>query len=65
MEPILLTTILTCQQVIDIVNRLQNIVILTSQQKIEIILELRNSVPSCPLKIKEDKNNKLKKSNIQ
>jgi len=62
MEPILLTTILTCQQVIGIVNRLQNIALLNSQQKIEIILELRNSVPSCPVKIGEDKNDKSKKS---
>jgi hypothetical protein len=62
MEPILLTTILTCQQVIAIANRLQNIALLNSQQKVEIILELRNSVPSCPVKIGEDKNDKSKKS---
>ena len=62
MEPILLTTILTCQQVIAIANRLQNIAFLNSQQKVEIILELRNSVPSCPVKIGEDKNDKSKKS---
>lgn len=63
MEPILLTTILTCQQVIAIANRLQNIALLNPQQKLEIISELRNSVPSCPVKIEEDKNDKSKKSN--
>jgi hypothetical protein len=55
MEPLLLTTILSCQQVIGIVNRLQGIALLNSQQKAQIIVELRNSVPSCPIKIKEDK----------
>jgi hypothetical protein len=62
MEPILLTTILTCQQVIGIMSRLQSIAILSSQQKIEIIAELRNSISSCPIRIVEDKNGKSKKS---
>jgi hypothetical protein len=52
MGTLFLTTILSCQQVIAIANRLVNVSLLTSQQKNEILLELRKTVPSCPLVIK-------------
>lgn len=52
MDAIFLTTILSCQQVATIANRLLNIGFLTSQQKNEILVELRKTVPSCPLVIK-------------
>jgi len=52
MEPLFLVTILNCQQVSLIANRLQGIALLTPQQKIEIVTELRKSVPSCPVVIK-------------
>jgi hypothetical protein len=52
MEPLLLTTILSCQQVIGIASRLQKIALLSSQQKMEIVELLRASVPSCPVIIK-------------
>lgn len=45
--------ILTCNQLIGIMNRLQEIVNLTPQQKIGIIQELRKVVPSCPLMVKK------------
>lgn len=47
--PILLTTFLSCSQVIGIANRIQAIMGLTYQQKIEIVNELRKVVPSCPV----------------
>jgi uncharacterized protein YkuJ len=46
---ILLVTFLSCNQLLGIVNRLQNIVSLTSQQKKEIVIELRKVVPTCPV----------------
>lgn len=52
MDPILLTTILSCSQVIGLANRIQGIALLSSQQKAEIVIELRKSVPSCPVVIK-------------
>lgn len=54
MGTLFLTTILSCSQVIEIVNRLQSIKLLTPQQKSEIILELRKTVHSCPLIIKQN-----------
>lgn len=52
MEPLFLTTILSCQQVIGIVSKLQKIALLSPQQKMEIVELLRASVPSCPVIIK-------------
>jgi hypothetical protein len=52
MGTLFLTTILSCQQVIAIANRLVSINLLTPQQKTEILVELRKTVPSCPLIIK-------------
>lgn len=49
MEPILLTTVLSCQQVVGILARLQSITLLSPQQRAEISMELRKSVPSCPV----------------
>ena len=52
MEPLFLTTVISCRQLLGIANRLVNNSLLSSQQKTEIILELKNIVPSCPLIIK-------------
>jgi hypothetical protein len=49
-------TIITCQQAILIVNRLQQVVGLNYEQKIEIISEIHKIIPSCPVII----NSKLK-----
>lgn len=52
MEPIFLTTVLSCSQLLGLSNRIINNSLLTSRQKNEIIMELRQFVPSCPLIIK-------------
>lgn len=62
MEPLFLVTILDCQQVNSIANRLQGIALMTVQQKTEIVIELRKSVPSCPVVIKGN-DSKKKSSN--
>jgi hypothetical protein len=56
MEPVFLITILTCNQVFGIANRLKKIALLSPQQQNEIIYELQKAVPSCPVKILPDKN---------
>jgi hypothetical protein len=54
MGTLLLTTVLSCNQVIQISNRLIDISLLSPKQKMEIINELRKTVPSCPLIIKHN-----------
>lgn len=49
MGTFLLVTIISCNQLMGILNRLQSVISLTTEQKIDIILELRKVVPSCPL----------------
>lgn len=52
MGSLFLTTILNCNQVIGVLNRLQNIALLSPQQKTEILAELKRVAPSCPVIIK-------------
>lgn len=47
-----IVTIITCNQLMGIIQRLQSIIHLTPEQKIAIVLELKNVVPSCPLTVK-------------
>ena len=51
-----LVAIITCNQLIEIVNRLQEIIQLTPEQKIAIVGELKKVTPSCPLIIKKNEN---------
>lgn len=53
MGTLFLTTIISCQQVLDIANRLVNIKLLSPQQRTEILQELKKTVPSCPLVVKQ------------
>lgn len=62
MVSLFLTTILSCNEVIGVLNRLQNIALLSSQQKIEILTELKKVAPSCPVIIKSH-DTKTKTSN--
>lgn len=54
MTPIFLTTVLTCNQIFGIVNRIFQNLYLTEIQKRELILELRQYIPSCPVYIKSN-----------
>lgn len=49
MATILLTTIITCDQAIGLVNRLQHVIGLNYNQKTEIIKELIKVIPDCPI----------------
>ena len=55
MESILLTIVLTCNQLVSIVNRLSIVIGLSYTQKIELIRVLTDSVPSCPVIISKNK----------
>lgn len=55
MESLLLTTVLTCNQLLTIVNRLSIVIGLSYSQKIELIRVLTDSVPSCPVIISKNK----------
>lgn len=56
MVVLLSTSIITCSQALNIINNISKVVGLTNTQKIEIISELRKTIPSCPVKIQENKN---------
>lgn len=49
MVSVFLTTFLSCSKVIEIADRLQDVMGLNYRQKIEIVNELRKIVPSCPV----------------
>jgi hypothetical protein len=51
MVVILSTTIITCTQAFNLINKVSSVVGLTEIQKKEIILELKKVIPSCPVKI--------------
>jgi hypothetical protein len=46
--------IISCSQVVEIFNRLQNVIGLTPIQKIEIKKEIKKVIPSCPILIQND-----------
>lgn len=52
MVVLLSTTIISCSQAITLINNLSKVVGLTEKQKTEITFLLRQSVQSCPVKIK-------------
>lgn len=54
MTPIILSTIITCSQAINIINRLTSVVGLTPKQKTDIVIELKSFIPNCPITIKQD-----------
>jgi hypothetical protein len=55
MVVLLSTTIITCSQALSLINRISSVVGLTELQKREITLELRKVIPSCPVRINNNK----------
>lgn len=53
MIPILLTTILTCNQLLGIINRVFRNTSLSYHQRYEITTELQKYIPSCPIVIQK------------
>lgn len=51
MVVLLSTTIISCTQALNLINRVSSVVGLTDLQRKEIVLELKKVIPSCPVKI--------------
>lgn len=51
MVVLLSTTIITCHQAINLINRLSSVSGLSNVQKTEILNEIKNHISSCPVKI--------------
>jgi hypothetical protein len=51
---IFLITLLNCNDVIGIGDRIQSVVGLTREQKVSIMKELGEVVPSCPVRIQSE-----------
>jgi hypothetical protein len=51
---VILITVISCSDAVNIINRLVNIANLTNIQKTEIIQEIRKTIPFCPVVIKKD-----------
>lgn len=54
MTPLILSTVITCSQAIELINRVISVVGLSPKQKVEIIKEFKTLVPTCPVTIKKD-----------
>ncbi len=49
MVVLLSTTIITCSQAINLINKISSVVGLTDIQRKEIVTEIKKVVPSCPV----------------
>ncbi len=58
MIPLFLSTIISCNDAIKIINRVVMAANLSFKQKTEIVAELRKLVPTCPITIKKDEPSK-------
>ena len=54
MTALFLTTVISCQQAFVIIQRIQANVLLNETAKTEMIELLRETIPTCPVKIKPD-----------
>ena len=54
MNSLILSTIITCSQAYDVVNRISSALGLNYQQKVQVVSEIRKVVSSCPFTIKAD-----------
>jgi hypothetical protein len=61
MLPFILVTTLTCNQLVDISERLVKSANLSLKQKVHIFRELRKAVPNCPVQIGPEQTIKLHK----
>lgn len=54
MPALFLTTIITCSQAAQLLNRIQSNGTLPAYLKAELIEEIRQTIPTCPVLIKKD-----------
>jgi hypothetical protein len=56
--PLLLSTIISCNQLYYILDRIVKNTTVTERQRYEIVVELRKHISTCPLQIKKQTNSK-------
>jgi len=54
MVALFLTTIISCKQALSLIQRIQTNPLLNETAKTELIEMLRDTIPSCPVTIKND-----------
>ena len=54
MVALFLTTTITCSQAVSILNKIRNHSYLPDYIKTELIQTIRETIPTCPVKIKKD-----------
>ena len=54
MVALFLTTVISCKQAFGLIQRIQTNSLLNETAKIELIEMLRETIPTCPVKIKSD-----------
>lgn len=54
MTALFLTTTITCSQALHLLNRIQSHRNLPNFVKVELIQLIKETIPSCPVKIKQD-----------
>ena len=54
MFALLLTTVISCKQAFGLIQRIQSNPMLNETAKTDLIAELRETIPTCPVKIKPD-----------
>jgi len=51
MVVLLASTIISCSDALNVIQRVSNVVGLSELQKTEIVREIRKVIPSCPVKV--------------
>ena len=54
MVALFLTTIISCKQAFGLIQRIQTNPLLNETAKTELVEMLRDTIPSCPVKVKPD-----------
>lgn len=60
MGTLILATLLSCNDLVGIANRLENSKSLTSEQKVAILNELKSVASSCPVEIQTNEKTRFK-----
>lgn len=55
MVVLIASTVISCSQALNVINRLQKVAGLTPTQRIEIQREISKTITNCPVQIVEDK----------
>lgn len=54
MTALFLTTVITCSQAYEVINRIMTHKFLSNEIRLELVNIIRETIPTCPVKIKKD-----------